>query len=113
RFIFGGAAYYFVLGDLHYAWNELEQAATYLRLGMTLLAESLPVDADVVVLGFVAQARLQQTCGDSDGARATLEALAQLARTRQFAPVMRQRGVAAQAQLWLVQGDLVAAQRWT
>lgn len=112
RFMFGGAAYYFVLGDLYYARNDLKQAETYLNLGMTLIAESLPVDADVVVLGFVAQARLQQAQGDNVGANTTLETLAHLARTRQFAPVMRQRCAAAQARLWLAQNDLVAAQRW-
>ncbi|MCX6048474.1 MAG: LuxR C-terminal-related transcriptional regulator [Chloroflexi bacterium] len=112
RFMFGGAAYYFVLGDLHYAWNDLAQAATYVNLGMTLMAESLAVDADIVALGFMAQARLQEAQGDRPGADATLEALAQLAYTRKFASVIRQRHAAAQAQHWLAQGNCVAAQHW-
>ena len=108
----GDAAYYVGLGDLLREQNDLDAAEEYLRRGMDRVAGVLVVDADVVALGYLARARLQQARGDGAGALATLEAFAQLARQCAFVPRLLQRGAALRAQLALRHGDLAAAVRW-
>jgi LuxR family maltose regulon positive regulatory protein len=108
----GDAAYYVGVGDLLREQNDLDAAEEHLRRGMDRVAGVQMVDADVVALGYLARARLQQARGDGAGALATLEAFAQLARQCAFVPRLHQRGAALRAQLALRHGDLSAAVRW-
>jgi LuxR family maltose regulon positive regulatory protein len=106
------ASYCFGFGDLLREWNDLHLAEQHLAQGMKLVRGSLTVDADVVTLGYLALACVQQAQGDSTGATATLDEFTDLARERGFVAHLIARGVAAQAQIALTQGNLVAAIRW-
>jgi ATP/maltotriose-dependent transcriptional regulator MalT len=78
-----------------------------------LVSGDLTVDADTVTHSYLSLARVQQARGRGADARATLEEFANLARQRDFFPLLVTRGNAAQARLALFQGDLPAAVRWT
>jgi len=104
--------YYFGLGDLLREWNELEAAERHLMQGMALIKETVTLEPFVAVLGYTALARLQQARGNSREARATLDALEQVAEQRHFPQHLLAQGAAVRAQLELAQGDLAAAIRW-
>ena len=108
----GAASYYIGLSSLHYEWNELDAAEEHLSAGMELVQGTLTIDAHVVAAGYITQARIQQVRGDGAAARATLQALVNLAGERGFAPQIADMGVALQARLALASGDLQAAVRW-
>ena len=110
--LYASPNYYFGLGDLLREWNNLAEAERYLTHGIHLTRETVMVDADSVALGFVALARVQQACGQSDRALATLHECMRIARERSFASVIRARVLAWQAQLWLAQAQLPAALGW-
>ena len=63
-------------------------------------------------MGYRALARVQQARGHGEAALATLNAFRQLARERQFFPLLLEQAAALRAQLQLMQGDLGAALRW-
>jgi len=63
-------------------------------------------------VGYRALARVQQARGHGEAALATLNAFRQLARERQFFPLLLEQAAALRAQLQLMQGDLGAALRW-
>jgi LuxR family transcriptional regulator, maltose regulon positive regulatory protein len=108
-----GSAYYFGMGDLYREWNDLGTAQSHLEQGMEAVARgTLIVDADVILLGYLSMARLQQALGDPNGALATLEELAHLTQQRNFVASVLARAAAAKARVWLAQGDLLAAVRW-
>ena len=107
----GGPTYYFGMGDLHRERNNLGAAESHLAQGMELVQGTLTVDADVVLMGYLSMACLQQALGDDD-ALVTLEDFAQLARRQNFSASLLTRGEAARARVQLVQGDLAAAIRW-
>ena len=73
---------------------------------------TLSVDAEVVTHGYLSLARLQQARGRHADAQATLEEFADLARQRDFFPLLVARGEAARARLALIQDDLPAAVSW-
>ncbi len=108
----GSPSYYVGMGDLRREWNQLEEAETYLARGMALVQGGLANDADVILRGYLALARVQQARNHSDEAFATLDACMQLARERQFFPLLIDQTAALRARLQLLQGDLGAAQRW-
>src|SRR3712207_3129762 len=68
-----GPAYFFGVGDLYREWNDLGAAQSHLEQGMELVQGTLTVDADVIVMGYISMARLQQALGYPNGALATLE----------------------------------------
>jgi LuxR family transcriptional regulator, maltose regulon positive regulatory protein len=78
--------YYFGLSDLLREWNDLDAAERHLALGMALVNETLTLEPFLAVLGYSALARLQQARGNIPAVFATLDALAQLAERRHFAP---------------------------
>jgi LuxR family maltose regulon positive regulatory protein len=110
--LYGGPAYYFGMGDLYREWNDLGAAQSHLEQGMNLVSGTLPVDADVILMGCLSMARLQQALGESTDALETLEELAHLIQQRNFAAPLLARAAAAKARVWLAQGDLIAAVRW-
>jgi len=110
--LYGGPAYYFGMGDLYREWNDLEAAQSHLEQGMELVQGTLPVDADVILFGYLNMARLQQALGDGNGGLATLEELAYLIQQRNFEAPLLARADAGKARVWLAQGDLIAAVRW-
>ncbi len=108
----GSLIYYFGLGDLLREWNELEAAERHLAQGMALVNETLTVDAFMAIRGYTALARLQQARGNTHAALASLDALAQLAEQRHFAPHLMPQEAAVRAQLELAQGNVAVAICW-
>jgi LuxR family maltose regulon positive regulatory protein len=108
-----GPAYYFGMGELYREWNDLGVAQSHLEQGREGVVQgTLIVDADVILMGYVSMARLQQALGDANGALATLEDLAHVTQQRNFVASVLARVEAARARVWLAQGDLIAAVRW-
>ena len=107
-----GANYYFGLGDVLREWNDLDEAAVLLEEGRAMICGMRLAQAEVVVAGFLALARVQQARGDALGALATLVELGEVAHQRSFVPHLRARAAAARAHLLLVQGDLDTAVQW-
>lgn len=106
------ATYYVGLGEVYRQWNELDSAERHLKHGKDFLIGTLMVDANVVTQTYLSLARLQQARGRGADARTTLEEFANLARRRDFFPLLVARGEAALARLALMQGDLRAAVSW-
>jgi LuxR family maltose regulon positive regulatory protein len=101
------------LGDIHREWNDLDGAEHLLGRAVGLVSGALTVDADTVTHGYLSLARVQQARGRGADARATLKEFADLARQRDFFPLLSARGESARARLALIQDDLPAAVRWT
>jgi LuxR family maltose regulon positive regulatory protein len=110
--LLNGADYYFLLGELLREWNQLEQAEQQLEEGMDLDRGRMTAEAEMITRGYLAFARLQQACRQGSRALEMLDAFAQLAHQRGFAPVLLARGAAIRAQLALARGNLAAAIRW-
>jgi LuxR family maltose regulon positive regulatory protein len=110
--LIGSPSYYFGMGDLLCEWNDLDTAAGYLARGMELVQATLTDDADGILRGYLALARLQQARGNGAAALTALDAFLQLARERQLFHLLIERAMAMQARLKLLQGDLPAALRW-
>jgi len=107
-----GADYYFIQGELLLEWNQLEQAEQHLAQGLAMVQGALIADAEMITRGYLALARLQQTCGQHTRALQTLDAFAQMAQQRGFAPALVARGAAVRAHLALAQGNLAVALHW-
>jgi LuxR family maltose regulon positive regulatory protein len=112
RGLHGGVAYYVGLGDLYREWNELDAAAACLAQAMELLPGTLTVDAEDVLLGYLALARLQHARGEHATAQSTLVRVTDVARRRGFVTHLITRVGAVQAQLALATGNLAAASTW-
>jgi LuxR family transcriptional regulator, maltose regulon positive regulatory protein len=112
RALSGSPSYYIGMADLLREWNQLDAAADYLSRAMDLIQGTLATEADVIMLGYLALARLQQARGDGATALATLDAFVRLARERRFFPLLIDLAAALRARLQLLQGDLPAAVRW-
>jgi LuxR family transcriptional regulator, maltose regulon positive regulatory protein len=110
--LLNGIDYYFILGELLREWNQLERAEQLLEQGMDLDRDAVTAEAEMIMRGYVALARLQQACGRSTRGYQTLDAFARLAQQRGFAPALLARGAAVRAQLALAQDDLAAAIHW-
>ena len=101
------------MGDLYREWNDLGAAQSHLEQGMEVVVQgTLIVDADVILMGYLSMARLQQALGDGNGALATLEELEHLTQQRNFVAPLLARVAAVKARVWLAQGELMAAFRW-
>jgi LuxR family maltose regulon positive regulatory protein len=112
RSLEGSPSYYFGLGDVLREWNDLDAAEQHLAQGMELVSGVLAIDADVIALGAIAMASVQQARDQGDHALATIDGFLELARRRRFVADLVACGAAAQAQLWVRQGNLAAARRW-
>jgi LuxR family transcriptional regulator, maltose regulon positive regulatory protein len=112
RAIHGGLPYFVGLGELHYEWNELNQAGEFLAHAIVEGPDMRTTDREYVLLGHLALARLQQVRGERDQAHSTLVAATDLARRRGFAAHLVTRVAAVQAQLSLSAGNLSAAMAW-
>jgi LuxR family maltose regulon positive regulatory protein len=110
--LIGSPAYYVGMGELLYEWNNLDAAEGYLARGMELVQGTLATEADVILRGYLALARVQQARGNGEEALTTLDAFMQLARERQLFALLIERAAALRARLQLQQGNLDAALRW-
>ncbi len=98
------------LAEVCYEQDEREQAAAHVQAGLDLVQRRRTL-THVLPLLLLAQARLAQAAGDTAAARAALE---QAGEHRQVLTDARVAALFAlrQVQLWLLQGDLAAAQAW-
>ena len=112
RALHGGVAYFVALGDLHCEWNEFDTAESFLVQALERLAGTRTVDAEDVVQGYLAMARLQHARGDHATAERILLTVRDVARERGFVPHLLARVSAAQAHLTLVAGNLPATITW-
>lgn len=112
RGLHGGLPYYVGMGDLYREWNDLNSASSYLAQAMGLQPGMGTVDAEYVVRGYLALARLQHTRGEHAKAQETLAALNELAQRRSFVSHLVTRARAVQAQLALAEGNLGSAIIW-
>jgi len=110
--LLNSADYYFGLGDLLREWNKLDEAEQYLSQGMELVRGTSTVYAYVVILGYMALARLQQARGNYQGALDTLHAFTELAHQRHLAQHLLAQAAAVQAQVEVAHGNLAAVERW-
>jgi LuxR family maltose regulon positive regulatory protein len=108
----GSPSYYVGMGDLLREWNQLDAAAGYLARGMDLIQGTLATEADVIMLGYLTLARVQQAQDQAEAALATLDAFVQFARERRLFPMLSGQAMALRAHFELQQGDLDAALRW-
>jgi LuxR family maltose regulon positive regulatory protein len=104
--------YCFGLGELCYEWNDLDAAERLLEQGREVLGGPLTLAGDAIAQGYATLARLQQARNNNSSALAIVEAIAQLALARQFAPAPLDFARAVRAQLELMGGNLAAAVRW-
>ncbi len=105
--------YCFGLGELCYEWNDLDAAERLLEQGMEALGGPLTLAADTIAVGYATFARLHQARKQNHNALALLDAFAQLAQERQFAPMQLAFASAVRTHIELIQGNLAAAVRWT
>lgn len=100
---------YIVLGILAYAGNQLAETEAYLQQGLGLCQQLSQME--FVLLGQQTLARLHQALGKDEKALATVQAARQMAlESRSY----REKNMlaAAEADLYLRQGDLAAAEHW-
>ena len=99
-----------VLGELLREWNDLEAAARHLIEGIELIKQWGEIGA---FDGYVALARVKQAQGDVDGANEEIQKAQQLAIQFDASEVDDVFVALHQARLWVAQGNLKAAIRWT
>ena len=98
------------LGNLLYEWDELEQAVSQLKKGISLGRQWTQWES--LITGYLGLARVQMAQGQLDGAHAYLQELEDLAQRFQVSwsgPMI----AAFRALLCARRGDLEAANRWT
>ncbi|MBN1976759.1 MAG: AAA family ATPase [Anaerolineae bacterium] len=105
-----GVGYTYVgLAEVLREKNELEAATRYAEEGLDLC--KLLGQAEILMSGYVALARIQRAQENIEGALATLQEAIQIATEMSAWSV--DVVTVHQARLWLAQGNLEAASRWT
>ena len=102
---------YVAFGDLLREQNELSQAKEYLERGIRLSQEG--GTPHILIAGHVWLAWLRQTEGDVPSSQESIQAAFQIVQQHQvsrFYPIPP--AACYQARLWIVQGNLAAANRW-
>jgi LuxR family maltose regulon positive regulatory protein len=90
-------------------WNDLETAIHYAREGLELCRQWGQVDG--VLEGYIHLSRALQASGDADDASGAMQKAIQVAKG--VSPWFETYAAARQARLWLSQGNVAAATRWT
>jgi LuxR family maltose regulon positive regulatory protein len=108
----GAAAYYVGQGEWLREHNALDEAERHLIQAADLMRGLVTVDADTILFGALALARLRQARGDAAGALAALDVFEQVTQRHAVAPSLLAQATAARAWLRLAQGDLAAAVEW-
>jgi LuxR family transcriptional regulator, maltose regulon positive regulatory protein len=103
-----GAAYV-GLGTLAYEHNDLAAAERWLRDGIGLGRQGENIE--ILLMGPIYLARVQQARGETTAAEATMQAAVQRARRTGVARLVDWLH-AEQSRLWLMQGRLAAATAW-
>jgi LuxR family maltose regulon positive regulatory protein len=101
---------YFGLGLIHYEWNDLDAAQENTQQAIDLCQKwghFVNLAASFVLLS-----RLEQACGDLDGAQQAIYRAEELTRMHALALRAESWVTAFRVRLWLAQGNLEAAIRW-
>ncbi|MCL4560985.1 MAG: LuxR C-terminal-related transcriptional regulator [Chloroflexi bacterium] len=98
------------IGDLLREWNDLEDAALYIRRGIEQCVQI--GQADVLTDAYVMQARLQIAQGNLAEARVSLEKAAAIVQKTQIDPFIQCWLQDGWLRLWLAADDLEAAEAW-
>jgi LuxR family maltose regulon positive regulatory protein len=99
----------FGLGELAREWNDLQAATRYLDEGIHLGKQYWEMSA---LAGFLSLARIKQAQGDENGAQELLWQARKVAAEHSATEVDNRTVALAQAQIWIRQGNIVAAERW-
>jgi LuxR family maltose regulon positive regulatory protein len=97
------------LGHLAWEWGDLETAERYLREGIALARQWLPLSA---LEGYLILAYVKQAQGDSDSACTVLQEAQELAARFDVTELDDFIVAVYQAKQWIAQGDLESAVRW-
>jgi LuxR family maltose regulon positive regulatory protein len=97
-------------GELQREWNNLDTASRYLQEGIAHCQQT--GNAVIMLLGYIALARVKQAQGDAAGAHTLIQQIGQILHTHHLPPLNATRLAASHAQLSLQQGDLAEASRW-
>jgi ATP/maltotriose-dependent transcriptional regulator MalT len=97
-------------GDIQREWNNLDMAARYLHDGIAGCKQT--GNGAILLLGYVALARVRQAQGDAEGAQALIQMIEQGLQMHRFPPHNAAPLAAWHARLALQQGDLAVAWRW-
>lgn len=104
--------YYVGMATLHYERNQLERAAECAALAMTLIRGPVVLDADTLLRGYLVYARVSESRGKIDDARAALDELAATIDGQSVASLIRRRAAAARAAFDTRQGAYARAADW-
>jgi LuxR family maltose regulon positive regulatory protein len=99
------------LADLFCEWNDLDAALTHIKQGLDLLP--FWDKADDWALAYVTLARIHQAQANTAAAGEAMREAVQLLQRRGVFSEARSAVETAQVKLWLAQGDLRTAARWT
>jgi LuxR family maltose regulon positive regulatory protein len=102
---------YVNLGKVLYEWNDLEAVARYAQLGIDLCRQGGL--AEFLTAGHVMLARARQAQGDLDGAQEAVREAERLMRRHSLPAGTTSSVAACRVRLWLAQGNLEMAARWT
>jgi LuxR family maltose regulon positive regulatory protein len=97
------------LGELAREWNDLAAAERYLAEGLELSRQTGSIG---LLAGYLHLARVKQTQGDPSAAAELLQHAEQLALQTNATPLDDMLVKVSQARLWIMQGDLAAAEQW-
>ena len=99
-----------VLGILHYEWNDLETAASYLQRGIDLC--ELSGNKEVLVDCLVSSAHLRLGQGDAVAAQGLLDRAQHIADSKGVAPLVHAKIAAGRVALALARHDLATARQF-
>jgi LuxR family maltose regulon positive regulatory protein len=97
------------LGELEREWNDLEAASRYLLEGIDLASQWPAVALD----GYITLARTRQAQGNVSGADDMMQIAGQAAERFDITEADDWMVAMARAQLWVMQGKVDAAARWS
>jgi LuxR family maltose regulon positive regulatory protein len=98
------------LGGAHHEWNDLEEAAGYLKDGISYCGQVGYIMDQVV--GYTTLARVRQAQEDWDGARRALQSAEQLSQKMSGYVLARRWVEDCQVRLWSVQGRVSEIAGW-
>jgi len=97
------------LGALYYEWNDLETCREYIQQGQMI--NEFNGNIEFQVAGYMLLARLENVLGHSNAVRDDLEKIQELEQTGEVSGPNRNRITAFQAEMALMQDDLLGAQQ--
>ena len=98
------------ISELHYEWNNLDTAASYIQQGLSLSRQSNNLTTQIN--GYRLWARLQQVYGNFEESNESMRQAHDLAETNKLPPKQRFENAEWELLLALNRNDLQAVERW-